>query len=148
MLKRSAALGAAVILAASQSGGCGSSKGGSTQAGGALSCVLDLQFTGPISRQLTASVNVTCSFPVATSSTTLTIQQRPADGDAMSWKRYDDPRTSTQAPPLSLTYSALCSSGQWEAVATIDGVGPNAQPFHSSATEALPAPLTDADCTS
>jgi hypothetical protein len=149
MLKRSAILGSAVLLAASQSGGCGNS-GGSSGGGGAgvLNCILDLQFTGPVSHRLTAALDVTCDFPATTSRTVLTIQHQPAGGDPMSWTLYDDPKTTTQAPPVSLTYAALCSPGQWEAVATIDGTGPDAQPFHSTATEALPGPLTAADCTS
>jgi hypothetical protein len=149
MVKRTVLVVSAVLLAASQQGGCGDG-GGRSSGGGdqqsALNCILDLQFTGPTKGQLIATVDATCDFLVASSQTSLVILGKPAGSSQMSWQAISEPKTSTQIPPVSLTYAALCSPGEWEASASITGVGPNAQPFHSTSTDPMLEPLTKADC--
>jgi hypothetical protein len=141
------ALVPAIALAAAQSGGCGSGSGDGPQAPSALTCTLDLQFTGPTHSQLTATVAATCTFIATSATTTLTIQHRPTGAGSMAWTNYDDPKSTSEVPPTTLTYVALCSGGEWEAVASIDGTGPDGQPFtEPPAVQALPQPLTDADC--
>ncbi|HEV2635853.1 MAG TPA: hypothetical protein VGX23_11940 [Actinocrinis sp.] len=140
----------AALVVALSTAGCaaagGGGSGGAAEAGGKLSCLLDLQFDGPVSGQLIATVDVACDFPVASSTTVLSVLGKSAGSSAMSWQNFGDPKKSTQVPPVSLTYKALCSGGDWEAEASITGVGPNAQPFHSTATQRLGGTLTDGDC--
>lgn len=144
-----AVLGAAVLVVLScTAGGCGSSGGGSSSGGGgsSLQCTFDTYLQAPVNRQLIATSSVTCDFTVVTSTTRLVIQGRRTGSDNTAWDNFSNPRVTEALPPTSLTYKVICVGGyDYQASASIDGVGPNGQPFHANDTTPVVSYAT-ADC--
>lgn len=145
-----AAAAACVLALTGAQGGCGGSSGaagGGGGAPGALQCNFDTFMQAPVKRQIVATSNVTCDFPVVTSVTTLVIQGRKTGSGDDAWDNFDDPKRTGQAPPNELTYTVTCIGGyDYQASADITGVGPNGQPFHSHETTPVVS-YSAADCT-
>lgn len=130
---------AAAADACSTGGGSGDDAGKSQ-----VVCVFDLQMDFPTTGLVIATAAVSCSAPVATASTTLTILFTPS-GASTAGQRSEGSKTVTSIPPFSITQDADCFAGSYEAVASITGVGVNGAPFHASENQNL-VPLTSADC--
>jgi hypothetical protein len=136
-----AAAAAALCCCAAQ-GGCGSSgpAPGNTQVqvqnpGSALQCRFVLDMGAPVERQLTATMTVSCNFPVADSTTSLVIQGKPAGSPDTDWDNVDDPVPSSQIPPVSLTYKINCVAGyDYPASASIDALAENGAPVNATET--------------
>jgi hypothetical protein len=95
-------------------------------------CKTELTMPHPNGRQLTATYKVTCNFPIASASTSLVIQGRPAGGDNTQWDNVDDPTISGKVPPLIITYAHNCVTGiEYQASASIDAVGVDGTPVNS-----------------
>jgi len=144
-----AAAAVAILAATGAQGGCGSSSAPKSSSGGAgspLVCNFDTQLGAPIHHQLTATSSVTCNFPVGTAKTTLVIQGRKTGSGETAWDNFDDPKTSGQVPPNSLTYTVTCIGGyDYQASADITGLADNGAPFHADETSPVVA-YTAAEC--
>lgn len=141
-----ATIGAAALIALTcTAGGCGSS-GGGPGVPSALVCNFDTFLQAPVSRQLVATSSVTCDFTVVNATTRLVIQGRKTGAGNTAWDNFSSPRVTEALPPNSLTYKVICVGGyDYQASASIDGVGPNGQPFHSNETSPVVS-YTAADC--
>lgn len=141
-----AAVAGAVIAGLScTAGGCGSS-GGGPGVPSALVCNFDTFLAAPVDRQIVATSSVTCDFTVVTATTKLVIQGRKTGTGNTAWDNFSDPRVSEAIPPNSLSYHVICVGGyDYQASASITGVGPNGQPFHTDETSPVVS-YTAADC--
>ncbi len=144
----SAAAVAAVLALTGAQGGCGSSgAGGSTPTGGttqvqyqgnpasAMKCTMTLESHHPVNKQLTATLNITCNFTVASATSSLVIQGRPLGGSNADWDNVDDPKTTSSTTDISLTYTVPCvTSLEYQASANIDALADDGTPVNASDT--------------
>lgn len=145
MNRRQIALGAAclaVVALTGAQGGCGGPSS-STPTGlhttvseegppSPLKCTMVLT-AYPENRQITASLVVTCDFPVYSLTTRLGIEGRLPGSGAMGWQNVDDPQVSENTPPVTLTFAHNCVAGiEYQASASIDGVAANGTAFTGS----------------
>ncbi|HEY1820388.1 MAG TPA: hypothetical protein VGG83_10695 [Trebonia sp.] len=103
--------------------------------GSAKKCTMTLRMLSPQDKQLTASLTVTCDFPVASMYTTLVIQGRPTGSGDTAWQNVDEPATTADTPPAVLTFTYNCVTGyDFQASASIDGSGADGSPFTATQT--------------
>jgi hypothetical protein len=110
--------------------GCSDSggSGGGGNAPGAPQCEFNLQMNFPTDDQFIASANVTCNVPIATASTTLTIDY-VAPGTSSGAAVVRGEKTKTSIPPFTITTSAECLTGSWTATASITGTAVDGAPI-------------------
>lgn len=145
---------AALIALTGASGGCGSSGATGTSAqttvkgdpDAADKCKTVLEMHHPVNKQLTATFTVTCNFPIASADSSLVIQGKPVGSDDTHWDNVDDPDTSQQIPPLTLTFTHNCVTGiDYQASASIDALANDGNPVSSSATT-TPKSYSPSEC--
>lgn len=137
---------AIAMVLATTAAGCGSSgpthpDGGYTtsiQIKGAPStktCRVVVTLLHPVNKQISATLTVTCNFPVATADVSLVIQGKPIGADATHWDNVDDPVTSHEIP-TTLTYVHNCVTGiDYQASASVDALADDGTPVHDTETD-------------
>lgn len=149
-LKKPAVIGtacAALIALTGAQGGCGSSGAQSPSTHGTTNveiqgdpasahrCKMELVQHTPVNRQLTATLTVTCNFPLVSAYTTLVIQGRPVGADDTQWDNLSDPVSSEATSDITLTYKVPCITGlEYQSSASIDASGADGTPVHSNET--------------
>jgi len=148
-----AAAAVAILAATGAQGGCGSSSSSGTttvQNQGAPStkkCDLRLTSEHPVNKQLTATVSVTCNFPIAEANTSLVIQGRPIGGDNTSWDNLGDPKTTGATTNITLSYTVPCiTSLEYQASTSIDALADDGAPVNATDSTA-PRSYNASECT-
>jgi hypothetical protein len=140
-------------LLATTAAGCGSSgqpQGTTTHVsiqnpGGSNVCKFVLVMNKPVDRQIIATATVTCNFEALATHTTLRFQARKT-GNGEAWQDVDDPAENLDAPPITVTATAICLPGyDMRAYATISGINSDGTTFTSDEATSGHA-YTTADC--
>lgn len=153
MITAGAAAAALIALTGAQ-GGCGSS--GPTPAStthvaeqgapSAKQCTITLISHHPIDKQLTATLTVSCNFPVADATTRLLIQGRPLGGNDTQWDTVIGPKESSATTGISLSVTIFCiTSLDYQASASIDALADDGTPVNASDTT-TPLHYSSSEC--
>jgi hypothetical protein len=152
-----AAAAVAIVLATGAQGGCGSTgakpSGGGTKVqiqgdpANSHKCKLELVQHLPVDKLLTATLTVTCNFPLASAYTTLVIQGRPVGGDDTQWDNLGDPQPSSETTHITLTFRIPCITAlEYQSSASIDASGADGTPVHADQTT-TPRSYSASQCT-
>ena len=157
------AVGAVVALVAltGAQGGCGSPNSDSSGpppgattavaqqgAPSPLKCTLTLISHHPVSKRLTATLTVSCNFPVATADTKLSILGRPLGSDSTSWDTVIGPKESSATEDISLSVTLLCiTSLEYQASGSIDALTEDGTPVNA-ADATTPLHYSPSECSS
>jgi hypothetical protein len=106
-----------------------------------------LQLPYPANDLVLASVSATCDIPVDSYTLVLSILRKPTGAPDSEYK-VEDTKTKTSAVPPSITLSAECIPGDYEATATLDIVASDGQPQPPATESSYQPGMTSADCTS
>lgn len=143
-----ATVAAALLALTGAQGGCGSSGNSGAPTAGATKteiqgdpasthkCKMDLvQSNNPATKQITATLTVSCNFPLVSAYTTLVIQGRPVGGDGTQWDNLINPLSTADTTGIRLTYTTLCvTSLEYQSSASLDASGADGTPVHSDQT--------------